>query len=492
MSQQNELFPTIGDIAAQTDDIPNDVEGTAGGSEGKFDNEEKVVQEIDSLCMKCHEQGVTRLMLTSIPFFREVIVMSFRCEYCGASNNEIQSAGEIRPEGTRYTAKILERKDLNRQIVRSPSCEITIPELDLTLPSTNRGQLTTVEGLIRDVIADLSTDQPLRRIQDEESYKKIQNIIDKMKPILGDPEDDEEVQEQAAYLNLPMPPFTVKLDDPTGNSFIEFHGGMSDPKWNLRTYHRTLDQNIALGLVSADEAETSKEEEVTTEAITDDEVFVFDGLCSSCGHAIQTHMKKVNIPYFKDILIMSTNCDYCGYRDNEVKSGSAISPQGKRIILKCEDREDLSRDILKSETAGLTIPEIDLVLTHGTLGGRFTTVEGILEQIYEELAEKAFAGDSSNQTDRDTFKAFLKGLKEVKNAERQFTIILDDPLANSYMQNLYAPDPDPNMTIELYDRTFEENEELGLNDIKVEGYEEDAAAPEKDNPDGTPVLLKQT
>ena len=44
---------------------------------------------------------------------------------------------------------------------------------------------------------------------------------------------------------------------------------------------------------------------------------------------------------------MSTNCDICGYRDNEVKSGSAISERGKRMILKVEDREDLSRDILK-------------------------------------------------------------------------------------------------------------------------------------------------
>ena len=44
---------------------------------------------------------------------------------------------------------------------------------------------------------------------------------------------------------------------------------------------------------------------------------------------------------------MSTNCDGCGYRDNEVKSGSAISEKGKRITLKVEDREDLSRDILK-------------------------------------------------------------------------------------------------------------------------------------------------
>ncbi|KAF8885126.1 ZPR1 zinc-finger domain-containing protein [Infundibulicybe gibba] len=152
-------------------------------------------------------------------------------------------------------------------------------------------------------------------------------------------------------------------------------------------------------------------------------------------------MKKVVIPYFKDILIMSTNCDRCGYRDNEVKSGSAISEQGKKITLKVEDREDLSRDILKSETSGLTIPEIDLVLQHGTLGGRFTTLEGILEQVYEELSEK--------------------NLKEVKNAERPFTVIIDDPLANSYVQNLYAPDPDPNMTIETYDRTWAQNEELG-------------------------------
>jgi zinc finger protein len=49
----------------------------------------------------------------------------------------------------------------------------------------------------------------------------------------------------------------------------------------------------------------------------------------------------------KDVFIMSTNCDACGYRDNEVKSGSAISEKGKKITLKVEGEEDLSRDILK-------------------------------------------------------------------------------------------------------------------------------------------------
>jgi C4-type Zn-finger protein len=44
---------------------------------------------------------------------------------------------------------------------------------------------------------------------------------------------------------------------------------------------------------------------------------------------------------------MSTNCAACGYRDNEVKSGGEVSAKGKRITLKVEDVEDLSRDILK-------------------------------------------------------------------------------------------------------------------------------------------------
>lgn len=39
------------------------------------------------------------------------------------------------------------------------------------------------------------------------------------------------------------------------------------------------------------------------------------------------------------------------------------------------------------------------------------------------------------------------------------------------LQNVYAPDPDPEMTIEQYERTYEQNEDLGLNDMKTENYE---------------------
>lgn len=229
-------------------------------------------------------------------------------------------------KGTAYTARILARSDLNRQIIRSPSCEVLIPELELTLPPTSRGQLTTVEGLVRNVYADLNMDQPLRRIQDPEGAATIQGLLDKLQAILGDDEeeqDDNKLGEvdtkKASDKDAPLPAFTLRLDDPAGNSWIEFMGSMADPKWNMREYRRTLEQNIALGLVSADESSenlTSIDDKdgITTDEITEDEVFVFHGNCSSCGHPLDTKMKKVTIPYFKvclPLLVSSVTTHVC-------------------------------------------------------------------------------------------------------------------------------------------------------------------------------------
>lgn len=167
-----------------------------------------------------------------------------------------------------------------------------------------------MEGIIQNVIRDLSYDQPLRRIQDEDTFSKIQTLIDKLKVIVLEEGEDEggeggAVLTGTANLDTSMPHFTVKLDDPAGNSFIEFVDSMADPKWNLRTYRRTREQNVALGLVAADAAGDSgvgEHDDTTETAPTDDgneEIYIFPGVCSSCGHPLDTMMKKVVIPYFK-------------------------------------------------------------------------------------------------------------------------------------------------------------------------------------------------
>lgn len=60
----------------------------------------------------------------------------------------------------------------------------------------------------------------------------------------------------------------------------------------------------------------------------------------------------------------------------------------------------------------------------------------------------------------------------MREGKRKFTLILTDPLSHSFFSNPYSPDPDKRLKIEFRPRTFYENEELGLNDIKVENYQQ--------------------
>jgi len=47
---------------------------------------------------------------------------------------------------------------------------------------------------------------------------------------------------------------------------------------------------------------------------------------------------------------------------------------------------------------------------------------------------------------------------------------MEDPVANSYVQSFTAPEPDPNLTIDYYERSWEENEDLGINSMQTEDY----------------------
>ncbi|KAJ1018060.1 hypothetical protein NDA16_004929 [Ustilago loliicola] len=507
-----DFFKPIGEYVTDDNHQASTAAVTAG-VEGEQEQEQKMVEEISSLCMECHEEGTTRMLLTYIPYFREVIVVSFFCPHCGNRNSEIQSAGQIQPKGCLYTVHVTNPEDLNRQVVKSEHCTVKIPELQIEIPP-KKGQLTTIEGIVSDMLRDLELDQPLRKHRQPEVYAKIEEVCDKLRQILGEEkaseDDDADKQHEVGasglrslgpvggsssnmtaeeQANRTFPPFSIRLDDPSGNSFVEFMGdikgrGMSDAKWSKRDYPRTKEQNQLLGLEgNAAAAPEGEDEGVHTTGFDkaagetefdNEEVFTFAGICSSCNAPLDTRMKKVNIPYFKDILIMSTNCENCGYKDNEVKSGAAISEQGRKLTLKVQDKEDLSRDVLKSETAGFEIPEIDLHLAPGTLGGRFTTLEGLLQQVYDELSERVLMrGDSSTQ--KSNFEGFLAKLKSVISCETlPYTVILDDPLANSYIQNPYAPDPDEQIIEEKYVRSYDQNEDLGLNDINVDNYQDDA------------------
>lgn len=59
--------------------------------------------------------------------------------------------------------------------------------------------------------------------------------------------------------------------------------------------------------------------------------------------------------------------------------------------------EDLNRDVFKSDSCVMAIPEIDFAMAAGSLGSMYTTVEGLLDKLYEALkANNPFGlGDSA-------------------------------------------------------------------------------------------------
>ncbi|XP_057703091.1 zinc finger protein ZPR1 [Corythoichthys intestinalis] len=423
------------------------------------DDEDWQPTEIESLCMNCYQNGTTRLLLTKIPFFKEIIVSSFSCDQCRWSNTEIQSAGRIQEQGVCYTLKVTSKHDLNREVVKMDSATTRIPELDFEIPPfTQKGALSTVEGLLDRAVAGLEQDQAARREADPEVADKIHTFLQKLKKL-------KDVDEA----------FTVVIEDPSGNSFVENPSApLKDEALTVSWFRRSAQQEKQLGLRADDESDNDPPPGDDLESMRG-EVLVFNTNCPECNAPASTNMKLVQIPHFKEAIIMATICDSCGHRTNEVKSGGATEDKGTKITLRITSASDMTRDLLKSETCSVFIPELDFELGMAALCGKFTTVEGLLTDIKDLVVAKNpfVCGDSGDSSRADKLKEFGEKIDSIIAGRTKARLILDDPAGNSYLENVYVPEPDPEMTVEIYERTFEQNEELGLNDMKTENYQDD-------------------
>ena len=400
--------------------------------------------------------------------------MSFYCKECHFKNAEIQPAGEIQERGAKYTLTLHNLDDAERQVVKSDTAIIRIEDLDIEIPP-GLGKLTNVEGILEGIRRDLENGQKKRKKDDPELYEQLDAIIQPLvKMMLG-----------GRY------PFTITLDDPAGNSWIEPIPGDTSSKYTCKEYARTPQQNATLGLgdeQSEGQSETSKVLSVQRAQTGEDkggmeDVDVLDGSmyslpcsCPGCGRQAFMNIQPVKIPYFTEVVVSAVICPSCGYKTSDVKTGGEIPSTGRRIWLQVQGPFDLRRDILKSETCLLRIPECNVEVQPGTMGGRFTTVEGLLTQIRDDLRssifdvgdEEGFGGDSMPEEKKKMWSSFFVQLDKAIQTEIQYTVIMEDPLSSSYVQSFTAPDPDPQIRTEDYERTVEEEEELGLADMKTQ------------------------
>lgn len=625
------------------------------------------------------------MLLTRIPFFRDIILMAFECDECGFRSSEVQSAS-MQDKGCRFECRIENTRDMNRQLVKGEKATFSIPELEFEIPSgTQGGVFTTVEGLMDRALENLEQTQPLRRARDAAGADAVDGFVSKLR----------------AYRSGDHFPFTVVLDDPSGNSFLENPvAPQKDPKLKARHYVRSKAQNEALGLFAgnrglgaiAEEAEDGAEEtsaegqaggelralgpdapiydeeeveandlrgsgaqtvyanrsvdlagaavayaealaartgggaplsasqaaararretgsssshaagqqgdalkqydeekaaaaaQLAAEAAAHEalkakllsekarliaarasevtggpgqegsqgaaaeggkgkgrdmsgnvpggfkkggalirneterssltqagrgrsgvqreagpsgrvasflfessasdkekEVMTFTQPCHSCSAPGDLRMCVTDVPHFKEIILMSFDCDACGWRNVEVKGGGAVPPHGTLTELLYTpgqpwSEDDLIRDVIKGDTAAVAIPELELELDAGSLGGMYTTVEGLMSAIRDKLVEgdpyedeNAAAGDSDHSGHKARMKAFLAAMDACIAGTRAFTLQVRDPMANSWIYTPYAGSgkDDPRLKHSPYTRSHDEDLDLGLLDMNA-------------------------
>ncbi len=462
----------------------------------------------------------------------------------------------------RTTLSVKTSSDLNRQVIKADSASIYIPKIEFEIPpNAQRGTISTIEGILIRAAEHLDSLQSTRlKLGDLDNFYRCQKVIRQLRKLAGHPQhdDDEGKDDDVGTLEGGVSNgssfFDFIVDDPSGNSFIESINVPAQDEQILKEYYiRTPVQDMALGLQPTRKTESlhdDNNDEIPKEnsrkrmmeekkkdnsnieldesmiRISDDEssswdlkqeALTFQTKCASCLTAdTETKMCMIQIPHFKDVIIMSMTCDKCGYKSNEIKGGGGIPKYGTRIILNVSTTEDLKREILKSDSAGISIPEVELEMEEGGLGGVYTTVEGLLKKIGERLnicnpfnvgdsAMKqhetndggAFSPPSSSTT---RYMDFLTTLDQMRQGRKlPFTLCMDDPLSNSFIgpvpevsillskkaereDNNKCLDEyvDPGIQIEEYTRSKDQDEILGLIDMKTENYRRPVRGTESD------------
>ncbi|CAB9499455.1 finger protein ZPR1 [Seminavis robusta] len=476
---------------------------------------------VSCYCPNCQENHVarTRLLPTHIPFFRKVTVLHLTCSNCHYENRQVSFGGTISECGQTLSLRVGQAADLERQVVQSDTATLSIPQWQLEIPS-QQGTVTTLQGVLQRVASNLRAQQPERlKLGDLDNFRRCQTVIDQVEIyVVNDNVEDEAVADHGENgnttklleTNSPFIPFDLILDDPAGNSFIEsLPAPNQDPKLTVQTYRRTPSQDLAIGLQpekAPSEAATIDDDNNPHHKNTilndaghamDDETNQVDnqqqgqppqvmtfqtGACPNCQQSARTNMCQIHIPHFKQVILMNLLCDTCGYRNNEIKVGGEICKHGTKLSLAIRSEEDLKREVILADTASIVIPEIQLE-GGGGMGGIYTTVEGLLKRLLQQLtvANPFATGDAVTQHHCNSegtlhiqkYNKFLAALRDISQAKVDVlpvTLVLDDPLSNSFIGTIRQKREDENLKIETYPRSWEQNEALGLNDMATENY----------------------
>lgn len=181
-------------------------------------------QDLDIACPICSAEDDVKMIahVTEIPYFGEHTQVTVFCNNCGWKQADFIPAEGKKSE--KWSLEISQEEHLSTRVVRSSSCTVRIPELDLEVNpgSSSTGYVSNIEGVLNrftDII-DMVTRQTLAEITSHTGSKTELSLEELNQHVI-------KLAEMKARLfgvgSEGFTPFTLELLDPRGHSQI-LHG----------------------------------------------------------------------------------------------------------------------------------------------------------------------------------------------------------------------------------------------------------------------------
>lgn len=147
--------------------------------------------------------------------------------------------------------------------------------------------------------------------------------------------------------------------------------------------------------------------------------------CPLCGAKnFKISMQEKELPYFGKCLIVSSFCESCGYKFNDVFTIEIREP--RKYWLKIENEKDLFAKIVRGSNGTIEIKELGIKIEPGPSAQAFIkNVEGILNDIEEVLRVQKFFLKEKRKIKK--INELLKKVELMKDCKLSFTICIKDP-----------------------------------------------------------------
>lgn len=160
-------------------------------------------------------------------------------------------------------------------------------------------------------------------------------------------------------------------------------------------------------------------------------LFETSSACPLCRNDIVMKWQKDNIPYFGDIMFITSACP-CGFHFSDTMILSSKDPVMYEIILK--NKEDLNARVVRSTSGTIIFPEMGIMIEPGQISESYVTnIEGVLQKVrgVVESAVRWSEGDEEKIKIGTDLLSWIDGVTADPAAAPQTTVIIKDPLGNS-------------------------------------------------------------